>query len=293
MKEIQKELFDLEATKSTMNSHGIPIPSEVSEKIEELSIQTREKLPKWVKEPTWMEKIEAQKGALITAIEALKEVRGTKNHIASLKARLDKIEKVFDDPRDYLPGGLSRNQYAHIFCKAPETIREIRKFTPEELNTLNTLEARFNANMNRHTELNWNEIKASLGSNPEALIILSKMESAGHEPDVYNDDVNFYYFGTCSIESPESGRNLNYEESVRQANTMGITLMPREDYLKLLKTNRYFDKHSMSWLSVRTKKVSTLAPFGYRGYNGPSVDFFNAKARNPQRAWRGTLKVSK
>ena len=137
--------------------------------------------------------------------------------------------------------------------------------SPEAKELLGKLENRFSANMHLHEGVDWNDVKVSLEASPEALWSLLQMESAGHEPDVYHDDEKDYYFGTCSKESPESGRNCVYDKeaadwlrenypdakfngsAVEMAETMGIELMLPDHYERLQEKGR-FDEETASWL---------------------------------------------
>lgn len=51
-----------------------------------------------------------------------------------------------------------------------------------------TLRTRFEDNMNRHKELEWNKVEARLVARPEKLWSLHEMERTGGEPDVVGCD---------------------------------------------------------------------------------------------------------
>jgi hypothetical protein len=55
---------------------------------------------------------------------------------------------------------------------------------------LDTLQNRFEKNMNRHKELEWSKIQLKLETNKEKLWSLNEMEKTGGEPDViaYNKE---------------------------------------------------------------------------------------------------------
>lgn len=58
----------------------------------------------------------------------------------------------------------------------------------EEL--LQTLQERFEKNMNRHQGLDWTSVQAKLETKAEKLWSLNEMESTGGEPDVVGYDEN-------------------------------------------------------------------------------------------------------
>ena len=66
--------------------------------------------------------------------------------------------------------------------KGVETKKKLSAKEREEL--LETLQARFEKNMNRHKGLDWAKVKARLETNPEKLWSLHMMEETGGEPDV-------------------------------------------------------------------------------------------------------------
>ena len=79
---------------------------------------------------------------------------------------------------------------------------------------LNTLAKRFNNNMHRHPDTNWDEIEQKLMKQPEKLWSLNEMERTGGEPDVVGND---FIFIDCSKESPTARRSLCYDKSALEA----------------------------------------------------------------------------
>lgn len=73
------------------------------------------------------------------------------------------------------------------------------------------LEKRFCENLNRHKDINWNDILKRL--NQKVLISLRYMEETGGEPDIiaYNKESDKYLYCDCSKESPIYRRNLCYD----------------------------------------------------------------------------------
>ncbi len=292
-----QELAKLESAKATMEEMGINASPELLEKINQVSGQTREKLPKWVTDPKWIDQLEDLRTRLMQAKKIFEG--GNKKHfesqLSAIQYQLDKVENVLNQPKVYLPEGMSRKEYAQKISGTTETKRKEKELSPEERETLfNKLETRFKANMQLHQGVNWAEVKASLLSNPDALKSLALMESAGHEPDVYYSDNNDYYFGTCSQESPPSGRNLDYPQAVAQAKTIGVTLMLPDHYKYKLQNNGIFDTNSWSWLLTQEESLSTGNALFGRRYGGSVYVVPNvANFHDVSGAWRGSLRVKK
>lgn len=197
--------------------------------------------------------------------------------------------------------------------KAVNTVIEEapRQLTLEQKeSTLATLEARFNVNENLHKGLEWTKVKASLEANPEALWSINEMEKAGHESDVYNFDEAGFDIGTCSKESPESGRNCVFDEAaeewmkikrpgekfnsnaVSMAKAMGIDLMDPNLYKDVLQKKGKFDERTSSFLSTKLNiRSSGNALSGRR--NGDLVRHLKNTANDHYRygSWRGSLRV--
>src|SRR6195256_1730865 len=81
----------------------------------------------------------------------------------------------------------------------------------EEL--LETLQARFQKNMNRHKGLDWAKVKAKLEANPAKLWSLHMMETTGGEPDVVGQDkkTGEYIFFDCSAQTPKGRVSVCYD----------------------------------------------------------------------------------
>lgn len=176
-----------------------------------------------------------------------------------------------------------------------------------------SLQARFTSNMERHEGVEWAAIQRSLEANPEAILSLQQMEIKGHEPDVYMEDDDAYYFGTCSAETPESARNILYDAEVEawfaqhyptlpvegnavdMAAAMGIDLMDVQQYGRLQEIGG-FDGATWSWLKtvdeLRVKgRASNAGPYYKKGL-GVIADEV-AYSRDPRRGFRGSLRVPK
>jgi hypothetical protein len=131
----------------------------------------------------------------------------------------------------------------------------------EEL--LATLEARFATNVHRHEGLEWEEVRARLEENVDALRSLSEMERSGGEPDVVGRDekTGEYLFVDCSPESPKGRRSVCYDRealearkqhkpetsAVDMAAAMGADLLTEAEYRRLQELGE-FDARTSSWL---------------------------------------------
>src|SRR5690554_2008083 len=116
--------------------------------------------------------------------------------------------------------------------------------------------------MERHNDLNWEEVLSKLEQNPEKLETLHAMERTGGEPDVvsYDQKSDAYTFMDCSEESPEGRRSICYDEEALEkrkknkpetsvenmAMEMGVTLLDEEAYRQLQSVGE-FDRKTSSW----------------------------------------------
>src|SRR6266576_115162 len=133
----------------------------------------------------------------------------------------------------------------------------------EEL--LNTLEARFEKNMNRHKGFAWAKVQAKLEANTGKLWSLNEMERTGGEPDVVGHDkkTGEYIFYDCSAESPKGRRSFCYDRealdsrkehkpednAIEMAAAMGIEVLTGEQYRELQKLGK-FDTKTSSWVKT-------------------------------------------
>ena len=86
--------------------------------------------------------------------------------------------------------------------------KELSVEQSEEL--LKTLKARFEKNMKRHADLEWEKVLERLEANPIKIWSLNEMEKTGGEPDVVGFDTTTgeFIFFDCSSETPEGRRNV-------------------------------------------------------------------------------------
>lgn len=130
---------------------------------------------------------------------------------------------------------------------------------------LQTLKARFDEHMHRHTGLAWPEVEARLERHPTALDALAQMEASGGEPDVVGRDTGSgsIVCCDCSPESPAGRRSLCYDGAALAARKenkprssaeemaagMGIALLTEEQY-RHLQTLGEFDRKTSSWIAT-------------------------------------------
>ena len=141
-----------------------------------------------------------------------------------------------------------------------------KELSPEQRQQLlETLQNRFEKNMNRHNGIEWAAVQARLEANPEKLWSLSEMERTGGEPDVVGRDekTGEIIFYDCSAESPKGRRSICYDHealearkenkpansSVGMAADMGIELLTEEQYRDLQKLG-HFDQKTSSWVKT-------------------------------------------
>ena len=82
--------------------------------------------------------------------------------------------------------------------------------TAQEQELISTLKVRFEANNNRHKNIEWNKVQANLEGNTRKLWSLHQMESTGGEPDVvgYDEKSGEYLFsGLCSFLDSSASRS--------------------------------------------------------------------------------------
>jgi hypothetical protein len=177
----------------------------------------------------------------------------------------------------------------------------------EEL--LNTLQVRFDENVDRHQGLAWPQIRAKLEAHPEKLASLNAMESTGGEPDVvaYDQKTDEYVFYDCSAESPEGRRKICYDgegERAREkkgvypagnaldiAAAMGVELLNEAQYRALQKLGE-FDTKTSSWLQTPSE-IRELggAIFADRRYDHIFIYHNSAPTFYSSRGFRGLLRV--
>ncbi len=184
-------------------------------------------------------------------------------------------------------------------------IRTLSKKQREEL--LRKLQARFQANMNRHKGLVWGEVEDKLEADAEKLWSLNEMERTGGEPDVIGNDkkTGEYIFYDCSAQSPEGRRSLCYDREALEsrkehkpkdsamgmAAAMGIELLTEEQYRELQKLGE-FDTKTSSWVKTPSniRKLGG-ALFCDRRFDTVFLYHNGAESYYAGRGFRGSLRV--
>jgi hypothetical protein len=172
---------------------------------------------------------------------------------------------------------------------------------------LETLQARFEKNMNRHKGLAWAKVLAKLNTNPDKLWSLSEMERTGGEPDVvgFDSKTGEFIINDCSAESPAGRRSCCYDregwESRKEARpehtgidlatTMGIEMLTEDEYRSLQKLGP-FDQKTSSWLKT-PPEIRELggAIFGDYRYGQVFVYHNGAQSYYAARGFRGALRM--
>lgn len=130
---------------------------------------------------------------------------------------------------------------------------------------IQTLKARFGANMQRHANVDWGAVQKRLSANPKKLASLQEMERTGGEPDVVGaaEKSGAVVFVDCSAESPVGRRSLCFDRAaldarkqnkpsgaaMKLASSMGVALLTEADY-RALQTLGEFDCKTSSWVQT-------------------------------------------
>jgi Protein of unknown function (DUF4256) len=189
--------------------------------------------------------------------------------------------------------------------KGVETKRNLSAKQCEEL--VETLQARFEKNMNRHNGLGWAKIKAKLVDNSAKLWSLHMMETTGGEPDVVGQDkeTGEYIFFDCATQTPSGRVSLCYDDealearkehkpkdsAIGMATAMGVELLTEEEYFELQKLGEFDTKRS-SWIKTPAA-IRKLGGALYcdRRYGRVFVGHNGADSYYSGRAFRGALRV--
>ncbi|WP_373709631.1 DUF4256 domain-containing protein [Kaistella sp.] len=182
---------------------------------------------------------------------------------------------------------------------------ELSKERTKELITI--LEKRFVNNIERHSDLQWEDVQIKLNENPTKLWSLNEMEKTDGEPDVigYDKNTNEFLFCDCTAESPKARRSVCYDNealearkenkpkdsAVNLAKEMGTTLLNETQYRELQKLGN-FDTKTSSWLST-PPEIRTLggAIFGDCRFNHVFVYHNGAESYYAGRGFRVLLKL--
>jgi hypothetical protein len=179
--------------------------------------------------------------------------------------------------------------------------------TEQRERLLKVLKIRFEKNMDRHKDIEWNSVLTKLEGNIEKMWSVYKMEETGGEPDVVGQDekTGEYILCDCSAESPKGRRSLCYDHealesrkeykpkdsAINMAAKMGIELLSEEEYRELQKLGK-FDTKSSSWVKTPDdiRKLGG-AVFCDRRYNTVFMYHNGAESYYAARGFRGSVKV--
>ena len=177
----------------------------------------------------------------------------------------------------------------------------------EQARLLQTLQTRFEKNLNRHPDILWADVQAKLETNPNALKSLQAMEATGGEPDVIGLDpkTGAVTFCDCAKESPTGRRSLCYDRAaldarkenkpkgsaVEMAEEMGIALLTEDQY-RALQTLGEFDAKTSSWLATPPALRSLDgAIFGDYRYGRVFIYHNGVQSYYAARGFRGVLSI--
>jgi hypothetical protein len=168
------------------------------------------------------------------------------------------------------------------------------------------LKARFEKNLLRHKQIQWEKVEGRLQTNPGKLWSLNEMETTGGEPDVTGFNENgAYIFMDCASESPKGRRSLCYDRegldarkefkpgnsALDMAHEMGVEILTEDQYRTLQQLGP-FDTKTSSWLKtpVEIRKAGG-AIFGDYRYGNVFVYHNSAPSYYASRGFRAVLFV--
>ena len=172
---------------------------------------------------------------------------------------------------------------------------------------LKTLQARFEANMNRHPGIEWSTVRARLESSKGKLPSLDEMEKSGGEPDVVGVEKSggALTFVDCSAQSPKGRRSVCYDRAALDARKehkpkdsamdiaarWGVELLSEEEYRGLQELGQ-FDTTTSSWVKTPAK-IRKLggALFCDRRYDTVFLYHNGADSYYAARGFRCVLKI--
>ncbi|WP_313189378.1 DUF4256 domain-containing protein [Sphingobacterium sp.] len=185
---------------------------------------------------------------------------------------------------------------------------EPKKLEPQRAEELlEILKKRFEKNMHRHPNINWEDVKGKLEASPDKLWSINKMEASDGEPDVVSiyDNEEIIYID-CAAESPKGRRSLCYDEealesrkehkpkdsAINLANHMGIKILNETEYAALQALG-HFDEKTSSWLETPTEiREKGGAIFGDYRFGRVFTYHNGAESYYAARGFRGLISLS-
>ncbi|MEE8808443.1 MAG: DUF4256 domain-containing protein [Lactimicrobium sp.] len=168
------------------------------------------------------------------------------------------------------------------------------------------LRERFEANMERHPGVSWQQVEKWLKDHPEAKESLDWMEESGGMPDVVRLSDNVIGFVDCSEEVPGGRRSLCYDEKARLARKKnapsdsavalaqrhGLSLLTEEEYFQLQEVSSFDQKTSTWLLTPEELREKGGALFGKKRYGRVFIYYNGADSYYQARGFRCILKIS-
>lgn len=172
---------------------------------------------------------------------------------------------------------------------------------------IETLKSRFENNIHRHENINWQDVARKLADAPAKLWSLNEMEKTGGEPDIvgYDEEHDAFIFIDCSPESPTGRRSACYDRegldarkkhkpehnAIELASKMGIEMLTEEQYRELQKLGE-FDLKTSSWVQTppEIRKLGG-ALFCDRRYDHVFTYHNGASSYYAARGFRGQLRL--
>jgi hypothetical protein len=187
-----------------------------------------------------------------------------------------------------------------------------KKMTSAEVEGLiKILKERFESNLHRHKDLEWNKIQekieAAKSSDGEKLWSLNEMEKSGGEPDVVERDekTGEYIFYDCSPESPKGRTSICYDREALESRKkyppkssamdmaleMGVDILDEAQY-RYLQSFENFDQKTSTWLKT-PDEIRNLggAIFGDFPYGNVFIYHNGADSYYGARGFRSLLRL--
>lgn len=184
----------------------------------------------------------------------------------------------------------------------------LKRLTAEQTDALLViLKSRFEQQMHRQIDIEWDDVRKKIEAHPDKLWSLSEMERTGGEPDVIGFDkgTDEFVFCDCSVESPVGRRSLCYDKAALEerkenkpmdsalnlAQAMGIEVLNEDDYGGLQKLGK-FDTKTSSWI-MTPEPIRKLGGALFADYRYGQVFVYHngAESYYASRGFRGKLKV--